>query len=75
MKKHSNTVIITPDGVKKYSATVGITPDGDAYIPLPEELIESCGWDVDTLLNASVLSDGSISLTKIEQNPKDNSDT
>jgi hypothetical protein len=50
----------------KHSSVVKETADGDLYIDLPPEMMESLGWDENTVLEWKVFSDGTIALGKID---------
>lgn len=44
--------------------TVKEDENGELYIDLPDELMESMGWDIDTELIWTVYDDGKIGLRK-----------
>lgn len=49
-----------------YNTLVKQTEDGELYIDLPPEMMESLGWDEDTVLEWRVYDDGTIALGKAD---------
>jgi hypothetical protein len=53
--------------MKSYTLDVKFREDGEAYIELPDELIDEAGWEVGDDLEWSDNGDGSFTLTKSDK--------
>ncbi len=52
---------------KRFTLEVQEDDYGDIFVQLPQDLLTECGWNVGDMLEYTVETDESVTLTKVEE--------
>ena len=52
---------------KRFTLDIQEDDYGDIFVTLPQDLLTECGWDVGDVLEYSIDTDESVTLTKVDE--------
>tara|TARA_B100001250_G_scaffold281994_1_gene244243 strand:+ start:528 stop:692 length:165 start_codon:yes stop_codon:yes gene_type:complete len=52
---------------KRFTLDVQEDDYGDIFVTLPQDLLTECGWNVNDVLEYTIETDESVTLTKVEE--------